>query len=68
MYIWVDKCTTWCPNTPANWENFRKRKEGILNGTGMSNNLLDRLKKQANIEGKFIRRMRTYLPGYEPDR
>lgn len=68
MYHWIDACTTFCPDTPENWANFRRKKEGVLNGTGMSNKLVDRLKKQANIEGKFIRSMRTYLPGYEPDR
>ena len=55
--------TTFCPNTPQNWRDFRKLAESISQPQGKNN-----LQTQLLSENKWLRQLRAFLPGYEPDR
>lgn len=61
-HILVAPNTTWCPDTPANWKRFQALKEAIQGGTR------SKLEGQIQKENKRLAQLRTYLPGYEPDR
>lgn len=54
MYHWIDGCTTWCPDTPENWANFRRKKAALLNKG------LDRPKKKV----KYIPRKPVIFYGF----
>ncbi len=62
--------STFTPDTPENWANFNRLKERLLNPKpgDLSGTFNRRLQAQISRENKRLKTVRTFLPGYEPDR
>ena len=63
-YIWISPGTTFCADTPDNWAEFYRLKADLLANPGRSRTLHAQIAK----ENKRLRKLSTFLPGYEPDR
>lgn len=63
-FIVVAPGTTWCPDTPENRKEFEELKARLLSGNGRSKTLSGQIAK----ENKQLRKLRSFLPGHEPDR
>jgi len=62
-YQVVGSNTTICPDTPANHREFERLKASLTKRPGAS-----RLTRQIAAENQWLRALRCYLPGREPDR
>lgn len=61
-YIQLPNNTTFCPDTPKNRREFEALKKS-LSAAGNT-----KLQRQISKENAWLRSLRSFRPGYEPDR
>lgn len=67
-HITVALNTTWCPDTPENWAEFERLKEGLQELRASPRTDFDRaLKQQVARENKRLKSYRAWLPGLGPN-
>lgn len=63
--------TTYCPDTPAAWSEFNRLKNQRSTPRARRDKAIklnERLNQQISKENAYLRSLRQFLPGHEPDR